>query len=548
MKTKITLSVWGLLFITTNIFANLEITVQPNKNWGNASTFNIKALCENVALHFNEQLRYENKIHGKLTIVHNDSGPIVFYPWAFGAKENEYKIGLTVTGTFWAQFSYQFGHEFGHILHNFDKTTDKENSWFRESICELANLWVIRRMGKTWSTRAPYPNWTGWRHNLTNYANNLMNSTEVQYTRTGAEWLSEWEDRMRTDKGVFNYGRVSQLSYKFLPIFEENPEAWNAIRQMPASSEKMIDYMKIWYNSVNEEDKQHVAAIAKVMSISVSDTSDIVVSSEINNHADDIVYLTLKKGSSPIPNEMGLNPTNPEKEWLYWGVVGENITNNSNILIIDGKHFERGISAVPSPIDHIGAILKYDLSGGIYRSFHGYLGLSDEADFNIGTNANASCNVGGSVVFNFNIDGKNVFTSETITGEQSFTKVEFNIPENSKELEIKIKNSGDTNWCDGAIIGDAKLLVTSINIEDVVKSTTNSDVNRDGVVDLDDVIIVRKALTKNTKYNTDVNNDGKTNTTDLLIVKSEAHAAIAAAAPSLIRQNKLTTWGNIKKE
>lgn len=525
--------------------ANLNIMVEPNAKWGNVPTSNIKALCENVALHFNEQLRDEYKINGNLTIVYNSSGAIVFYPWTFGGGPNEYKIGLVVTGTFWAQFSYQFAHEFAHIMHNFEKTLDKENSWFRESICELANLWVIRRMGKTWSTRAPYANWIGWRHNLTNYADTLMNRAEVQYAGTGADWLSQWENKMRTDTGVFDYARVSQLSYKFLSIFENNPEAWNAIRQMPVSSAKMSDYMKIWHNEVDLLDKQFVKSMADVMGISVQNA---VALSETDNNVDDAVYLALQKGSTPIPNEIGLNPTNPQKEWLYWGVVGENITNNSNPLVIDGKLFDRGISAVPSHEDYLGAILRYDLTGGIYRSFRGYLGLADEADVNIGTNANPSCNVGGSVVFYFEIDGNNVFTSDVITGEHSFTKVEFNIPEKAKELKIIIKNSGDTNWCDGAIIGDAQLLGTAITVENIASSVIDADIDNNGSIDLSDVLIVRRAIKNKTNYNTDVNNDGVTNETDVLLVKAKAHEAIAAAAPAItIRKRKLTTWGALKR-
>ena len=69
----------------------------------------------------------------------------------------------------------------------------------------------------------------------------MMSRPEVQYAGTGAEWLKEWEDRIRREEpGAFTYARVSQLSYKFLPIFEENPEAWNAVRQMPVSNGKNV--------------------------------------------------------------------------------------------------------------------------------------------------------------------------------------------------------------------------------------------------------------------------------------------------------------------
>ena len=288
MKVRIGLCIFLLFSLPTTIFADLRITVEPDKNWGNAPTSNVKKLCENVALHFQEQLRDELKIDGKLNIVYRASGPVAFYRHAFGGASDEYQVGLTVTGTYWAQFSYQFGHEFCHILHNFEDTRwQRQNQWFEEAICELANLWVIRRMSETWAYRAPYPNWVDYRHSLRSYAEGLLNAPMTQFNGTGAEWLFQWENRMRAEEpGVFRYDRVAQLSYKFLPIFEENPEAWNAVRQMPVSDKKMNEYMKEWYNNVDTQDKIFVADIAQIMGISVGGSIAVSIDgidTDVNN-------------------------------------------------------------------------------------------------------------------------------------------------------------------------------------------------------------------------------------------------------------------------
>ena len=275
-----------LMTISTISFADLTITVQPNTGWGNAPTSNIKKLCENVALHFQENLRDEHKINGRLTIVYRSQGPVTFYRTFFGGDSDEYKIGLKVTGNFWDQMSYQFGHEFCHIMHNHDAMKNSQNYWFNEAICELANVWVLFEMGETWSDRAPYGNWVRYRQNLTNYARNLINSAESQYEGTGAEWLERWEDSMRNKTpDAFTYPRVSQLSYKFLDIFQDNPEAWNAIRQMPASNSEMSEYMKEWYQDVDTEDKEFVEAIADEMGIEVT-TTVVAMNTELTIDAD----------------------------------------------------------------------------------------------------------------------------------------------------------------------------------------------------------------------------------------------------------------------
>lgn len=76
----------------------------------------------------------------------------------------------------------------------------------------------------------------------------------------------------------------------------------------------------------------------------------------------------------------------------------------------------------------------------------------------------------------------------------------------------------------------------------------DTDVNNDGYTDLSDCLIVRSAMSIDSNYDTDINNDGVTNILDLMLVKAAAFEAIAAAAPSLRRLKKVTTWGALKQQ
>ncbi len=330
-----------VLLIPAIASANLNISVKFDRGWGNAPTSNIKALCENVALHFQEQFREKHKINGKLTIVYHSDGPVAFFRNFFGGGPDEYQIGLKVTDTFWANFSYQFGHEFCHIMTNHDEISpDNPNYWFYESICELASLWVIKEMSETWKIRAPYPNWIDYRHALTNYANHLENRWQVQYSGTGSEWLDEWEEPIRRkEPGAFDYARVSQLSYKFLTIFQENPEAWNAVRQMPTdSTSKMSIYMQKWYNSVDSEDKSVVESIAKEMGISVKSTTVIVstINADVNDdgYVDLYDVLIVRSGmQNPVSYDTDLND--------------DGVTDEVDLLIVKAKAMEAIVAASP---------------------------------------------------------------------------------------------------------------------------------------------------------------------------------------------------------
>ncbi len=78
------------------------------------------------------------------------------------------------------------------------------------------------------------------------------------------------------------------------------------------------------------------------------------------------------------------------------------------------------------------------------------------------------------------------------------------------------------------------------------ETAIDADVNKDGYVDLYDVLIVRSGMNQSVKYDTDINDDGVTDEVDLHIVKSIAMQAIAAASPRK-RKVKLTTWAGLKR-
>ena len=254
---------------------------------------------------------------------------------------------------------------------------------------------------------------------------------------------------------------------------------------------------------------------------------------------DGATYLSLVNGDQPTPNTFGLNPKNPSQQWTSWKIPIDNRTNNGNKFVISGQVFERGISGVPfhdTPI-----VFDYDLTGGTYAAFEGYIGLADEHDHAIQAGNLSSCGQGGTAHFTFMIDDRQVYKSNKLTGSDAAIKVAFSIPTDAKILKILVDSAGDWKHCDAAVIGNAKLIHGSGSSVDIITDTiANPDVNRDGDVNVIDLVLVAarygERIDGNPNPNPDVDRSGKVDVNDLVLVATaidNANSAYSAPAQPL---------------
>ena len=238
-------------------------TVVAPYGWGAAHPIDIEVLLTDVASHLSRLLRCP--IEGTIIVVPapcNDPTPRTHY--RFSSRDPIF-IQLTPRDKKWAQFAYQFSHEFCHVLSDYERLRKNPNSWFHETICELASIFTIRRMAEQWPTHPPYPDWANYVDALINYGEEHIfpNERRLSENTTLSTLLSLEEEELRKDP--YQREKNAMVAYSLLPIFESSPAGWNAIRRLPDSSAMFRDYLLEWHTQVEPADKPFVKRIIQLV-------------------------------------------------------------------------------------------------------------------------------------------------------------------------------------------------------------------------------------------------------------------------------------------
>lgn len=248
----------------------LKIQLQVSQtDWGNIQPNEIAVLLQDTAFHINRLLRvpFDEKIQ---VVPSQVDHPKVLYRSSTGEP---YVIWLSVRDGLWCKFAYQFAHEFCHVLSGYENLRENPNNWFHEAICELASVFTIRRMAQRWRTHPAFPKCFNYAASLREYWQNLLNNQKAQLPEdmTLHNWLSLCEDELRENPVAEQKQRDNQalVAYQLLPLFEEMPGGWNAIRKLPNFSEKLSDYLVSWHKAVDPDDKAFVAKIAEAFDYTI---------------------------------------------------------------------------------------------------------------------------------------------------------------------------------------------------------------------------------------------------------------------------------------
>ena len=239
--------------------------------WGVARVADIEKLLSDGASHINSLLRtpWSGEVHVKPAPTSEPKPRTLFR----SSRTDPIVIQLNCKDHRWAQCAYQFAHEFCHVLSGYEDLEGNPNNWFHETICELASVFTLRRMAERWPTHPPYPNWADYSKHLLEYAVERQNREEAQLPidTTLPDWLSSHESGLR--KNPYQRDKNDLVAYALLPVFEELPAGWNAIRKFPSSSGELKCYLSDWASAADPDDVPFVVRLADMLGHTIgSDT------------------------------------------------------------------------------------------------------------------------------------------------------------------------------------------------------------------------------------------------------------------------------------
>ena len=241
----------------------LNIRVVPG-GWGNAGTADIQKVLLSAAGELWKH--FPRRKLAPIVVKHGSRGPIVLHR---KGDSGEYLVHLDVEGRYWCQFAYQFAHEFCHILTNYGKRDAKENLWFEESLCEMASMYALTAMSRSWRTSPPYPNWRSYAPAIADYAEKLRRKKPptLPAGQTLADWLAANLPELRRDPYLRGKNRL--VAMQLLPLFEAEPQRWEAVgylNQRPTHPKGSFEgYLANWLRDVPERHKPFVRRVIKLL-------------------------------------------------------------------------------------------------------------------------------------------------------------------------------------------------------------------------------------------------------------------------------------------
>ena len=187
--------------------------------------------------------------------------PIRVAPWRNRPPQvfhdrRPYEIQISARDTYWCQYVYQFSHELCHVLVNFDHVRGHRHKWFEESLCELAALFVLRRLPAAWRGSPPsgIVDAADFAPHFGTYAEYIASLTPPVDPSGLPAWLSGHMATLEADPFNRELNRV--VATALLEHFLDDPSLWRDCGWLngwtAAADRSFADHLDSWAGRLHE--------------------------------------------------------------------------------------------------------------------------------------------------------------------------------------------------------------------------------------------------------------------------------------------------------
>jgi tripartite-type tricarboxylate transporter receptor subunit TctC/ABC-type nitrate/sulfonate/bicarbonate transport system substrate-binding protein len=220
------------------------------QGWGGADVRWIATVLDAVAAEL--MARFPGRPLAPIRVARSAQAPAALYE---RGPDGEIRIELAAGGNDAGAYVYEFAHELCHVLANHERhphhAVTRRHQWFEEALCEVASLYTLRALARAWQHAAPSAALAAAAPQLEQIAERLQQETHRRLPAgsTLASWYRASSEAL--GRGAYQRERNEVVANLMLPLFEENPELWEAIGflNLDAPGESFQQYLQNWLDN-----------------------------------------------------------------------------------------------------------------------------------------------------------------------------------------------------------------------------------------------------------------------------------------------------------
>jgi NitT/TauT family transport system substrate-binding protein len=228
-----------------------KLTIRVDaQGWGGGDARQITTVLEEVARELSA--KFPGRPLPPIRVSRSPQAPVALYDRGPGG---EIRIELTASGTEPVPYVYEFAHEFCHVLSNYERhphhAVTRNHQWFEEALCEVASLYTLKALAVAWQKSAPSAQLAAAAPQLQQIADRFQQESHRKLPpgTTLAGWYRQSSEAL--SRGAYQRGSNEVVANLMLPLFEENPELWEAIGflNLDAPGETFQQYLQTWLDN-----------------------------------------------------------------------------------------------------------------------------------------------------------------------------------------------------------------------------------------------------------------------------------------------------------